>query len=157
MLWLWSRRRRNWKRTWGGFGDQLTINIQQHFSTYTNNLPIVSSCFGNQFSLSTRHFFLKLKAQNIEYDDPENFTKALTGFGAKLDAPLIEQFADEFSTDLVIKNKPVTRIALLDVCDYYLSRHPTELPPVKKSKSKKKKKKDKKKDKKNDKKGTNVK
>lgn len=92
------------------------------------------------FSSHCRHFFLKLKEENIEYDDAENFTKTIAAFGAKLDAPLIQQFAEEFTSDLVINNKKVRQIALLDVSDYYLSRHPTE-PPIKKAKSEKKKKK----------------
>lgn len=99
--------------------------------------------------MPSRHFFLKLKEANIAYDDPDNFTQTLTAFGAKLDAPLIEQFAEEFSTDIVINNRTVDKVALLEVSDYYLARHPTEPPPIKKPKSdKKKKRKEKKKDKK---------
>lgn len=82
-----------------------------------------------------------MKEKNVEYDDPEEFGKKVAAFGAKLDARLIEQFVEEFSSLLTIKNKKVAVVPLLEVCDYYLSRHPTEPLPVKKAKSDKKKKK----------------
>lgn len=88
-----------------------------------------------------RHFFLKLKEANVEFDDPENFVKTIQAFGAKLDTPLIQQFADEFSSEIVVKKKKARIIALLEISDYYLAQHPTEPPPVKKAEKKKKKKK----------------
>lgn len=93
------------------------------------------------FAHTRRHFFLKLREQNIEHDDPDNFAKTLTEFGAKLDVRLIEQFVEEFSSDVTIDNKKLKMIPLQAVSDYYLSRHPTEPPPVKKANKKKKKKK----------------
>ncbi|KAG4080753.1 hypothetical protein HA402_005933 [Bradysia odoriphaga] len=87
------------------------------------------------------HFFLKLKTENIEYVDPDNFAETLAAFGAKLDQRLIEQVVDEFTTEVFIKNKKTGKVPLLDVADYYLARHPTEPPKVKPGKKKKKKKK----------------
>lgn len=108
--------------------------------------------YTNVYSVGRRHFFLKLREEKIEYDDPDNFAKTLSTFGAKLDASLIEQFSDEFSCDISIKGKKVTKVPLLDVSDYYLTRHPTEPPPAKKGRSKKKKKKNEKKGEENEKK-----
>lgn len=86
-----------------------------------------------------RHYFLKLKENNVEFDEPENFVKDLNGFGAKLDAKLVEQLADEFTRDVMVKNKPVPLLPLLEVSDYYLARHPTAPPPPPKAKKKGKK------------------
>lgn len=89
------------------------------------------------------HFFLKLKADNVEYDDPDTFSETLAAFGAKLDRRLMEQFAEEFTTSIVINNKKNEKVPLLDMADYYLARHPTEPPKAKPDKKKKKKKGDK--------------
>lgn len=99
---------------------------------------------------------MKLKEENVEYDEMDNFIQKLTAFGAKLDAQLIEQVAQAWLVVGNDKKKKTEEVGLLEMCNYYLTRHPTEPPVIvqkkKKGKGDKKGKKGKKEGKKGEKK-----